>query len=99
MGARASSFLCKELDEFFKFAVGDSVTLIQGGFGTEYEYAGFKKRPTRILVLERVLRECSGGIQKFYVVRLFGPQGPVNGEFHEMELEPWIEPATEAAKA
>ena len=69
----ASPVLLTEMDEFMEFEVGDHVAMVQGGLS--FEEALLMRPPVRLVIVERIIRQCSGGVQASYVVRLFNPQG------------------------
>ena len=69
-----------ELDRFFKWKVGDIVTLRQGSVDI------ISKRHAKMVIVQRVLVECSGGIQPSYEFSLFGVDGPKRAMLQEVEL-------------
>ena len=83
----ATTALLAEIDEFMEFSVGDHVAMVQGGLF--FEEALLMRPPVRLVIVERIIRQCSGGVQASYVVRLFNPQGgSAFTEFHRHELIP-----------
>jgi len=83
----ASPVLLTEMDEFMEFEVGDHVAMVQGGLS--FEEALLMRPPVRLVIIDRILRQCSGGVQASYVERLFNPQGgSAFTEFHRHELMP-----------
>ena len=76
----------KNLDSLgFKFKIGDIV---------EHKFGATNR--IELIIVERIIRECSGGIQKSYSVRVKVPTFSVNQptiegkciEVFEIELEP-----------
>lgn len=58
------------LDAVFDFKIGDSVTHV--GFAPHYEtsqFPGYVGYPQRYFVVQRVLEQCPGGVQKHYHCR------------------------------
>ena len=63
------------LDDMFQFSIGEQVYFKVALHDSE-------RKPKRFIILERVLQQCSGGIQFFYVLG-----GPTQGNFKVSEVE------------
>lgn len=68
------------LDSFFKWKVGESVCLRQG-IGHP-----FSTKPYPMVIVQRVLVECYGGIQAAYEFTLLTDKGANRVQFIEVEL-------------
>lgn len=77
-------------DDFgFKFQINE---IVRFKFLKNDQGSKFMKRP-KGLVLERLLQECPGGVQRHYDLRMFNDDGYDVGvgtihRFNEIELEP-----------
>jgi len=74
------------MDYGFKFKLGDIVAA--AGSCTESRTEAFCPDETRYLVAERQLRECHGGVQRFYICRAIGARGGVSKDYYTLsEIE------------
>lgn len=77
--------MASELDRFFKFEIGAMVQHV----GADAQYLTTKQSaPTPLVVLERQLQECPGGVQVHYRVRGHNLCEAPNLLEHELMLFP-----------
>ena len=86
------------LDGFFKWKVGDSVSLKQD---PDMDLIGLKKGKARLLIVERLLQECHGGRQVIYAFRAFNNGNGAAALIHltEVELEDYAPPKAREEEA
>lgn len=83
------------LDQFFKFKIGDFVTTaaaelsqVKDADDVEDSMMHFRAGEVRYQVIERQLQECSGGVQRKYILRPVMMNGSSDDPvmLHELEL-------------
>lgn len=75
----------------FKFNIGDFVKTKQEVREAKIETDSFKgiraRLPVELMIIERIMHECYGGIQNYYHVRGYSREGTVLMKYSEIELE------------
>ena len=75
--------LNKALDALFKFKIGDQVW-----FASAVVDMVDGLRPTTFTIVERVVLQCSGGVQKFYALNEYRSDSGAVRMVAELALEP-----------
>jgi hypothetical protein len=73
-----------DLDRYFKWKPGDIVTLRAAG---PFDILGaYSRKRGGMVIVQRLLAECPGGIQQLYEFSIVGDRGLLRAQFNEVEL-------------
>ena len=93
----------ENLDKLFKYKIGDVVALKAQSMIAEIDDKKFQKQRCQLMqIVKRLVVECAGGIQTFYLVRISSPTvGYIQTlrdlwRFTELELIPYTKEKSKA---